>query len=96
MERECDVITGKGKYGVMEMTYEKREEKEMQNKYITKNFLKNWGKQNGKKKQKKQQKNNDHTLDMDAILEMMGRLWITNPTSFFCTVASLLACPRRP
>ena len=33
---------------------------------------------------------------MAAILAMMGRLWITKDTSFFCIPARFLAWPRRP
>ena len=35
-------------------------------------------------------------LLMAAILAMMGRLWMTKPTSFFCTLARLLAWPSSP
>jgi len=31
-----------------------------------------------------------------AILAMIGRLWMTNPTSFFCIWAKLLAWPSNP
>ena len=37
-----------------------------------------------------------HALLMAAILAMMGRLWMTKPTSFFWILARLLAWPSSP